>query len=65
MNREGKGVPQFCEKAGTIGRKLIFGFFHTILALFGQLYGLFKPFLTLFDTKTSFLALLENLFPKA
>ena len=36
----------------------IFVFFYTYLALFGQLYGLFGPFLTLFNTKTSFLVLL-------
>ena len=33
-------------------------FLHTSLALFGLLYGLFGPFLTLFNTKTSFLVLL-------
>ena len=32
--------------------------FHTFLALFSLLYGLFGPFLTLFNTKTSFLDLL-------
>ena len=32
-----------------------FAFFHTFLALFGLLYGLLGPFLTLFNTKTSFL----------
>ena len=36
----------------------IFCLFHTFLALFGLLYGLFGPFLTLFNTKTSFLVLL-------
>ena len=39
-------------------KTLFFAFFHTFLALFGLLYGLFGPFLTLFNTKTSFLDLL-------
>ena len=39
-------------KAGILGPKTaIFAFFHTFLALFGRLYGLFGPFLTLFDKK--------------
>ena len=38
----------------------IFCLFHTFLGLFGLLYGLFGPFLTLFNTETSFLVLLGN-----
>ena len=36
----------------------IFCLFYTFVALFGLLYGLFGQFLTLFNTKTSFLVLL-------
>ena len=44
-------------KAGILGpNTLFFAFFHTFLALFGLVYGLFGPVLTLFNTKTSFLA---------
>ena len=38
--------------------------FHTLSALFGLLYGLFGTFSTLFNTKTSFLALLGKNFPE-
>ena len=41
-----------------------FAFFHTFVALFGLLYGLFGPFLTLFNTKTSFLVLLGKKIPE-
>ena len=44
--------------------KLFFAYFHTFLVLFGLLYGLFGPLLTLFNTKTSFLVLLEKIFPE-
>ena len=62
----GEGVsPNFAKensaKTGILGRKtLFFAFFHTFSALFCLLYGLFGPFLTLFNTKTPFLVLLEN-----
>ena len=43
---------------GFVGPKtLFFTLFHTFLALFSLLYGLFGPFLTLFNTKTLFLYL--------
>ena len=47
------------QKEGFLGPKtLFFTLFHTFLALFSILYGPFGPFLTLFNTKTSFLDLL-------
>ena len=39
-------------------------FFYTFLALFGLSYGLFGPFLTLFNPKTSFLVLLGKEIPE-
>ena len=39
-------------------------FSHTFLAPFGLSNGLFGPFLTLFNTKTSFLVLLETKIPE-
>ena len=45
-------------KAGIFDPKLLsFAFFHTFIALFSLLYGLFGPLLTLLNTKTSFLVL--------
>ena len=43
---------------------LFFAFFHAFLGLLGPLYGLCGPFLTLFNEKTSLLALLGKNFPK-
>merc|ERR1711963_636454 len=43
-------------------KTLFFAFFYAFLALCGPLYGLFGPFLTLFNEKTSFLALLGKKF---
>ena len=48
----------FLVRGGGVPKTLFFTLFHTILALFSLLYGLFGPFLTLCNTKTSFLDLL-------
>merc|ERR1712012_343747 len=66
--RGGRGYPPIPLRKKTffLGPKtLFFAFFYAFLALLGPLYGLFGPFLTLFnEKKTSFLALLGKIFPE-
>ena len=53
------------QKTGIFGPKIPFlALFSLVLALFGPSKGLFGPFLTLFNTKTSFLVLLGKKNPE-
>ena len=62
------GVPPNSAKEKNLlfrSKNSIFCLFYAFLALFGLLYGVFGPFLTLFnEKKTSFLALLGKNFPE-
>ena len=61
--RGGKGVPPNSAKENSTKKQVFFAYFHTFFWPFLS-YGLFGPFLTLFNTKTSFLVLLGNKIPE-
>ena len=70
MSVKGGGVPPHSAKENSAKKQFfwskisIFCLFHAFLDLSGPSYGLFGPFLTLFNEKTSFLALLGKNFPE-